>query len=224
MSISTASGSISKRPGKDKRLDPRANRNLIRPAISWRRSRSEGTTSRTTSIAIVYTDSSPLEQPADVEASRGSRGRRRVSGELRSPHRRCSWLLAAFTFAIYTVAGKQIRGRYDGLTMTTLAYASSAAVLSPITLWLAANFDFTKVTWAGWVSIVYIATFPSVIAYLIFYHALRFMPSTQLSRLTYLQPFIATAVAVPLLGEKVTASLVTGGALVLAGVFVTERQ
>ncbi len=133
-------------------------------------------------------------------------------------------LVAALTFAIYTVAGKEIRARYDGLTMTTLAYVGSAMVLSPVTLWLASGFDFARVSWRGWVSVIYIATFPSVIAYLIYYHALRFMPSTKVSRLTYLQPFIATAVAVPVLGEKITPALVTGGALVLAGVFVTERQ
>ena len=133
-------------------------------------------------------------------------------------------VIAAFTFAIYTVAGKEIRGRYDGLTMTTLAYVGSAVFLSPVTLWLASGFDFSQVGWLGWASVLYIATFPSVVAYLIYYHALRFMPSTKVSRLTYLQPFIATAVAVPVLGEKITPSLVTGGALVLAGVFVTERR
>ena len=133
-------------------------------------------------------------------------------------------LLAGLAFAIFTVGGKEIRQRYDGLTMATIAYAGSAALLSPLTLWLASSFDFSRVTWVGWVSVVYMATFPSVIAYLIFFHALRFMPSSQVSRLAYLQPFIATLFAVPILGEKVTASLVTGGALVLAGVFWAERR
>lgn len=133
-------------------------------------------------------------------------------------------LLAGIAFAIFTVAGKHVRGRYDGLTLTMLAYAGSAAILSPVTLWLASSFDFSRVSWVGWTSVAYMALFPSVVAYSIFYHALRFMPSTQVSRLAYLQPFIATMVAVPVLGEKVTASLVTGGALVLAGVYVAERR
>ena len=133
-------------------------------------------------------------------------------------------LLAGLTFAIYTVAGKEIRHRYDGLTMTTLAYAGSAAALSPITLWMGSTFDFSRVTWGGWLCVAYIATFPSIVAYLIFYHALRYMPSSKLTRLAYLQPFIATMFAVPVLGERITPSLVTGGALVLAGVFWAERQ
>lgn len=133
-------------------------------------------------------------------------------------------LLASLTFAIFTVVGKEIRERYDGLTINTFAYAGSTAILSPFTFWLASNFDFSRVTWVGWLSVAYMATFPSVIAYLIFYHALRYMPSSKVSRLAYLQPFFATLLAVPVLGEKVTVSLVTGGALVLAGVFWAERQ
>lgn len=133
-------------------------------------------------------------------------------------------LLASLAFAVFTVVGKEIRQRYDGLTINTFAYAGSTAILSPFTFWLASNFDFSKVTWIGWLSVAYMAIFPSVIAYLIFYHALRYMPSSKLTRLAYLQPFFATLLAVPFLGEKVTVSLVTGGALVLAGVFWAERQ
>ena len=132
-------------------------------------------------------------------------------------------LLAGLAFAIFTVGGKQVRSRYDGLTMATIAYVGSAVMLSPVTLWLSLRFDFSHISWVGWLSLLYIATFPSVIAYLIFFHALRYMPSSQVSRLAYLQPFIATLFAVPILGEKVTPALVTGGALVLAGVFWTER-
>ena len=104
-----------------------------------------------------------------------------------------------------------------------MVYAGCTVILSPVTLWLAAHFDFGRVSWKGWACVMYMAVFPSVVAYLIFYHALRYMPSSQVSRLAYLQPFFATALAVPLLGEKVTASLVTGGVLVLAGVFWAER-
>ena len=132
-------------------------------------------------------------------------------------------LLAGLTFAMFTVAGKEIRERYDALTINTFAYTGSAVLLAPVTLWLAAATDFSTVRWTGWLSVVYMAIFPSVIAYLIFYHALRYMPSSQVSRLAYLQPFLATLFAVPLLGERVTLSLIAGGALVLAGVFWTER-
>ncbi len=92
-----------------------------------------GTTGQTTSIAIVYTDSSPLGEAADVEASRGPRGRRRMSGELRSPHRRCSWLLAAFTFVALSAGAfgwsAILAGRWTILSATAVA-STFVALLS----------------------------------------------------------------------------------------------
>ena len=63
----------------------------------------------------------------------------------------------------------------------------------------------------------------SLICYGIFYHAMRFMSATRLSAFAYLQPVFATGLAVPFLGESLTSSLVSGGILVLFGVFLTER-
>jgi DME family drug/metabolite transporter len=65
--------------------------------------------------------------------------------------------------------------------------------------------------------------FPSVVCYLIFYYALRHMAASRLVALAYLQPLLATLMAIVLLGERVTPAVGAGGALVLAGVWVAER-
>lgn len=132
-------------------------------------------------------------------------------------------VLAATTFSIFTVGGKHMRHQFDSVTMMTFAYTGSGVVLFPVTYWLGSQFAFEKVSWLGWAAVLYMAVFPSIVAYLIFYHALRYLSSSRLSMLSYLQPFLATLFAIPLLGEKVTASLVAGGMLVIAGVWWSER-
>jgi drug/metabolite transporter (DMT)-like permease len=67
------------------------------------------------------------------------------------------------------------------------------------------------------------AIFPSVLGYLIYCYALTKMPASRVSAFSYLQPLLATILAVPMLGEPVSGSLAGGGALILAGVYVTER-
>jgi drug/metabolite transporter (DMT)-like permease len=67
------------------------------------------------------------------------------------------------------------------------------------------------------------AIFPSVVSYLIFCYALTKMPASRVSAFSYLQPVLATILAVPMLGESVNGSLAGGGALVLIGVYVAER-
>lgn len=132
--------------------------------------------------------------------------------------------LASATFAMFTVGGKSVRQHFDGLTINTFAYVGSGIALSPVTMWAAWEFPLASVSATGWLSILYMAVFPSVVSYMIYYHALQYMAPSRVASLGYLQPILATMFAVPLLGEKITLSLVLGGCLVLLGVFWAERR
>jgi drug/metabolite transporter (DMT)-like permease len=131
--------------------------------------------------------------------------------------------LAALAFAAFTVAGKRPSASYGSITVNTFAYVGGALMLAPLTLWHASRFDFAAVSAAAWVSFIYMAVFPSLVCYLIFSYALARLPASRLTAFGYLQPFLATAGAALLLDEPVTAGLVAGGVLVLAGVYLAER-
>jgi drug/metabolite transporter (DMT)-like permease len=70
---------------------------------------------------------------------------------------------------------------------------------------------------------MYMAVFSSIVAHVIYYWALSHLPASRVASFSYLQPLVATVLAVPALGEPVTPPVVAGGALVLAGVWLTER-
>lgn len=130
---------------------------------------------------------------------------------------------ASFCFALFTVLGKTLSTRHGPLTVNTFAYASGSLALLPAIAWQASGFDFAKVSLVAWLCLLYMALFPSVVCYLIFYYALARIPASRVSNFGYLQPLFATAFGVLLLGESITPALVAGGVLVLAGVFVAER-
>ncbi len=130
---------------------------------------------------------------------------------------------AAATFALFTVFGKRVTVRHGSVTVNTLAYSAGALVLSPITIWQGSQFSFGSPSVWAWLGLVYMALFPSVVCYLIFYYALTYIPASRVSAFSYFQPLLATSMAAVFLGEPVTTALVAGGALVLAGVYVTER-
>lgn len=132
-------------------------------------------------------------------------------------------LLAACTFALFTVFGKRSTVRHGSVTVNTFAYVGGGLMLSPLTFWQAFRFSFADVSATAWASLFYMAMFPSLACYLIYYYALTYIPASRLSAFSYLQPLIATILAAVLLREPVTARLAAGGALVLAGVYVTER-
>jgi drug/metabolite transporter (DMT)-like permease len=132
-------------------------------------------------------------------------------------------LLSGFSLAVYSVFGKTLTSRHDAVTMNTFAYAGGAVALAPMIFWNARGFDFRAVTPLAWMSLLYMAVFSSVVSYLIYNFALSRMAASRVSAFSYLQPLMATAMAIPILGEHLTRSLFAGGALVLSGVWMTER-
>jgi drug/metabolite transporter (DMT)-like permease len=132
--------------------------------------------------------------------------------------------LASLTFSLFTVFGKSATQRHSTVTVNTFAYVGAAVALTPVTLWEGARFVFAQVTWVGWSCLTYMALFPSVICYLIYYYALSHMMPSRVSAFSYLQPPLVTVMGVVLLGEHVTLALVLSAAVVFAGVYLAERD
>jgi drug/metabolite transporter (DMT)-like permease len=135
----------------------------------------------------------------------------------------CFAFLSVLGFAIFTVKSKQFTQRHSGLTAMTIAYVAGAIALAPMTISMCAHFDLARVSAAAWFSLIYMAVFAAVLAYLIYYYALTYLPASRVSAVSYLQPVVATLFAVGFLGERISTVLVIGGILVLTGVVITER-
>ena len=127
------------------------------------------------------------------------------------------------TFALFTVGGKRVSTRVSALTMNTFAYVGGAVALLPIGLWYWPRFSFASVTPAAWATVAYMAALPSVLCYLIYYHALTKIPASRVSAFSYLQPLLASGAGALVLGESITGNILGGGLLVLTGVYLTER-
>lgn len=131
--------------------------------------------------------------------------------------------LGAASLAAFTVLGKPISSRLGGVTVNTVAYVGAGLLVIPFIFQQSFQFHFGSVSSEGWWSIFYMAAFSSVISYLIYCHALRHIAASRVSGFSYLQPVLATLMAVPLLREPVSPGLLVGGSLALAGVVMTER-
>ena len=131
--------------------------------------------------------------------------------------------LSGVTFAMFTVLGKRLTTRHGSVTVTTFAYVGGAICLLPLTIWQSFEHPPSALSAWAWLSVVYMSLFPSVISYLIFSYALKYLAASRVSTFSYLQPLIATVLAAVFLREMPAAGFVAGGACVLAGVFLAER-
>ena len=132
--------------------------------------------------------------------------------------------VACVLFSMFAVYGKRATERYSTIAVNGFAYVGGGLLLAPVMLWQSSGFSFAQVSPAGWTSLLYMALFPSLICYLIYYHALTRISASRVAAFIYLEPVIATLMAVAFLGERITAPLVAGGTVIFAGVYLTERS
>lgn len=132
-------------------------------------------------------------------------------------------LSGSLAFSLYTVLGKRVAARYDSVAMNLYNYSIAAILVLPLAVWRGVRLDWSAIGWEGWVGLAYMAVFASVVAYLIYYWALGHMAASRLAAFSYLMPVLATLLGILVLGESVTGHLLVGGALVLVGVWLTER-
>lgn len=129
----------------------------------------------------------------------------------------------AIGFSIYAVFAKRVTQEYDAIALNTFNCVGAAVLFLPLAIRQGIHLDWRSVGWQGWAGMLYMAIFSSVLAYLIFYWALRYMDPSRLAAINYLQPIIVVLLASAFLAERPTPHLLAGTALVLLGVWLAER-
>ncbi|HTW24928.1 MAG TPA: DMT family transporter [Candidatus Baltobacteraceae bacterium] len=137
-------------------------------------------------------------------------------------------LISVVGFAIYSVLGKRLldvsrRAKYDAISFNTFITVAAAVMLLPVAARQGIVLDWRAVGWAGWGGMIYMAVGSSVLAYTLFYWLLKYVDASRVATINYMQPFVVILLSVAFLGERPTARLILGGALVLIGVYFVER-
>lgn len=132
-------------------------------------------------------------------------------------------VLAAFVGAVYTIAGKKMMDRYNPLSLTAYAFLIGNLGLIPF---LSGSFfeEILQLSPVTWAAVLFLAFFPTVIAYSLWYTALEVKQASELSVFLYATPVISTMLGVVFLNEQITIFYVFGGALVLLGLYVVNKQ
>ena len=116
---------------------------------------------------------------------------------------------------------KRYAGEYDPIEITGVRFGLSAVVLIPAML-VFEGFP-SSLTAPGWGLIVYMAIASTFLPFYLYYRLLESMPASTVSLVGYLVPLVSLIGGVLLLGEQIEAGIVIGGALILAGMVITDR-
>jgi drug/metabolite transporter (DMT)-like permease len=132
-------------------------------------------------------------------------------------------LLAVVAWAVFAVLGKPYAERYGPVAATGAAVVAGSVLYLPVGLALSDLSRFAALSSAAWASLGYLVVLTSVIAYLLYYWALSRSQATRVAIWSNLQPVLTALLAWAVYGERLTAAFLAGGAMVVAGVVLTER-
>ncbi len=131
-------------------------------------------------------------------------------------------VVSVVAWGYYTVLGKKLVQKYGALRMTAYALAIGSAVYLPFGLHFALQYDYSQATLAAWGAVAYMAIALSVVVYVLWYWLLKYLEASRIAVYHNIQPLIASAVAYAFLGESLSTAFLIGGAVVIAGVIITE--
>lgn len=128
----------------------------------------------------------------------------------------CSW-------AAYTLIGRRI---LQGLT--PIAATSYAALWGGLMLCAGAAFDVASLgaevwSWKNLAAIGYLGVFGTVLGFVWYYEGVKALGPARTAVFNNLVPVFGVALSALLLGEPILLSMLLGGALVIAGVMLTNR-
>jgi drug/metabolite transporter (DMT)-like permease len=134
-------------------------------------------------------------------------------------------LAGPLAWAFYTVLSKPLLGRYPPIHVASYTTVAGGAVFVPVLLLDAPMRDRMMGLGAvDWLAVMYVSLLAITVAYLIWYWGLRVLTPSQTAVYIYLVPVFGVLVSWIVLGETPTVFALLGGAVIVAGVVLTNTS
>jgi drug/metabolite transporter (DMT)-like permease len=135
-------------------------------------------------------------------------------------------LLSCFVWAIYIVLMKRPKGeeKLSNEMFTFLTLFLGAVMLVPAVIGDAFGYDHYSISWKAMLSILFLALVPTIAAYWLWNHALKYISASSAGAYLNTLPLFSVLFSMGLLGESLTWKLITGAMFILLGVLGTEKR
>jgi len=132
-------------------------------------------------------------------------------------------LISALVGAGYTIAGKKLLERYSALSLTIYAFLFGCLGLLPF-LSPSLITEAASLTWRGWGAVLFLAVFPTVVGYVLWYVVLEVKTASEISIFLYFIPVLSTIISYFLFQETITWFFLFGGALIILGLIIVNTR
>lgn len=132
-------------------------------------------------------------------------------------------IACALLWAVYSIYGKKIASKYHPLTVLNYVFVMGTVGFIPFYL-LTPHLPITSIPMDAMASIMFLALFCSIIAYLVYNVALEKMDASRVAVYIYFVPLSTIALAWLILGETLKPATIGGGLMVLLGMYMAEKR
>lgn len=131
---------------------------------------------------------------------------------------------AAVLWALYSITVIRLQRRYSSLLITRKVFFYGILTLLPVLLLQPAGFDAALLTRPAVLgNLLFLGIVASLLCYWAWNAAVGRIGSVRASNYLYINPVVALITSSAVLGERITATALAGTALIMLGVFVSER-
>jgi drug/metabolite transporter (DMT)-like permease len=131
-------------------------------------------------------------------------------------------VLCIFMWSAYTLLGRVALSGLPALALTAYVMTAGSLMLA-IPAWLEHD-SFAQATWQSWAALGYLVVFGTVLPFLWFYEGVKALGAARAAQFINLVPPLAVAESVLILGEPMTPALYVGTALVVSGLYLTNKR
>jgi len=133
-------------------------------------------------------------------------------------------LINATSYAIYLILVKSLMIKYEAITVIRWVFLYGLFFVLPIGGPQVLTTAFTSLTVQHWMSIGFVIVFVTILAYGLNAYAMRTVKPSVVGTYIYLQPLLASLIAIVFRGEILTVSHVVVGIIICLGVLLVSTE
>lgn len=133
-------------------------------------------------------------------------------------------LMNATSYAIYLVLVKSLMARYEPFTVMRWIFFFGFLMIIPFGVAELGDVDWANLPASAWWAIIYVLIGVTILTYLLNAMALKISSATLVSTYIYLQPLLATFIAIGFGKDTLTLKKALAGILIFTGVYLVSRR
>ncbi len=132
-------------------------------------------------------------------------------------------LCAALVFALYSILLERAPRGYHFLLITRKSFFYGILLMLIYTAWIDPPLHPQALTIPSvWMNLLFLGIFASGLAFILWQRGVEIIGPVQAGNYIYLVPLLTAAAGVLLLDERLTLSMISGGALILLGLYLSQ--